>query len=210
MENGQLQHLVYSLKNSTPGDKFMMSEGLGEVLFTRDWMECKVSTNGKTFRVMKKNWHHSYRRDCVGGVMEQILLYHYSTTKYSELKTREAQGAKVDIEVSSRVHRPGNYNQHISFFMDPIPAKTMTSIFGAGHPVWFNGNRLVEHVIDLGQIGAFKYHVVETPEKTAILYDNGIDTTEFYRLLNKLNLDHGYIGEGVREFMKPYKRLKGH
>ena len=54
MENGQLQHLVYSLKNSTPGDKFMMSGGLGEVLFTRDWMECKVSTNGKTFRVMKK------------------------------------------------------------------------------------------------------------------------------------------------------------
>ena len=41
--------------------------------------------------------------------MEQILLYHYSTTKYSELKTREAQGVKVDIEVSSRVHRPGNY-----------------------------------------------------------------------------------------------------
>ena len=40
MENGQLQHLVYSLKNSTPGDKFMMSEGLGEVLFTRD-LGCK-------------------------------------------------------------------------------------------------------------------------------------------------------------------------
>ena len=141
--------------------------------------------------------------------MEQILLYHYSTTKYSELKTRESQGVKVETEVSPRVHRPGNYNQHISFFMDPIPAKTMTSIFGVGHPVWFSGNRLVEHVIDLRQIGAFKYHVVETPEKTVILYDNDIDDTEFYRLLNKLNRDHGYIGEGVRDFMKPYRRFKG-
>lgn len=54
MENGQLQDVVYKLKNSMPGDKFMMSEGLGEDLFTRGWAECKVSTNGKTFRVMKK------------------------------------------------------------------------------------------------------------------------------------------------------------
>ena len=54
MENGQLQDVVYKLKNSMPGDKFMMSEGLGENLCTRDWMECKVSTNGKTFKVVKK------------------------------------------------------------------------------------------------------------------------------------------------------------
>lgn len=54
MESGQLQDVVYMLKNSMPGDKFMMSEGLGEDLFTRDWMECKVSTNSKTFRVVKK------------------------------------------------------------------------------------------------------------------------------------------------------------
>ena len=54
MENGQLQDVVYKLKKSMPGDKFMMSEGLGENLFTKDWVGCKVATNGKTFRVMKK------------------------------------------------------------------------------------------------------------------------------------------------------------
>ena len=54
MENGQLQDVVYMLKNSMPGDKFMMPEGLSENLFTRDGVECKVSTNGKTFKVVKR------------------------------------------------------------------------------------------------------------------------------------------------------------
>ena len=54
MENGQLKDVVYKLKKSAPGDKFMMSTGLGKDLFTKGWTGCKVSTNGKTFMVTKK------------------------------------------------------------------------------------------------------------------------------------------------------------
>lgn len=54
MEKGQLEAVADKLKNSTIGDKFMMSEGFGKDLFTKDWGGCKVSTNGKTFKVMKK------------------------------------------------------------------------------------------------------------------------------------------------------------
>lgn len=102
-------------------------------------------------------------------------LYHYSTTQYPELLTRRAAGAsKKEIRESEkqrdRYKFIGAYVDHISFFFDPIPSRTLADIFKDGHHTWYRGNVLFEYVIDVDQFEAdIGYAVMESLKKTSFM-----------------------------------------
>ena len=143
--------------------------------------------------------------------MKQVPLYHYAASEYQILLTRKKQGISkptdVMVQVSQEI-RPGDYTEHISFFVEPQPLDIMSSVY-KDHDVWHKGSVLYEHTVDLSLVNAFKYHFVETPEKIDILFNDAISTVEYYSLLNKINKDKHYIGSTLREFMLPYNQFKG-
>lgn len=95
-----------------------------------------------------------------------MKLYHYSKTQYVELQTRRKSG----LPVPEGVRVSDNYLDHISFFFDPIPSKLMPEIFSKGHPFWYAGNRIYEHVIEVNELeDHIKFEVVESLKKTALL-----------------------------------------
>lgn len=100
-------------------------------------------------------------------------------------------------------------DEHISFFVEPPPLDIMGSIYGPDHPVWFPGSILYEHKVDLHLEPAFKYHFVETPERTALLYDRDVSDEEFFKKVNENAEKLHYIGESISEFEIPYKKFKG-
>jgi len=97
-----------------------------------------------------------------------MKLYHYSKERHSTLLTKRA--ASGDRNPSKFDGFKETYNDHISFFFDPIPSKTVGRLFGKEHAVWFPGNVLYEYVIDTNQFeNDIFYHVVESAKKTAYL-----------------------------------------
>lgn len=95
-----------------------------------------------------------------------MKLYHYSDTHYDVLMSRRASGlpAPEGVKVSE------DYLDHISFFFDPIPSKIMPEVFSKGHPFWYAGHRLYEHIIDVNELeDGIRFHVVESLRKTALL-----------------------------------------
>lgn len=140
----------------------------------------------------------------------QVLLYHYSALKYDTLLTRKKQGVSkpsVVMQTSQEI-RPGDYTEHISFFVDPQPLDILSKVYGK-HDVWYKGNVLYEHIVNLASVGDFKYHYVETPEKIQMLFDDSISILEYYSALNKINKTKHYIGSTLREFVYPYLQFKG-
>ena len=146
---------------------------------------------------------------------DHIHVYHYASQQYDVLKTRKAQGLQEPTEMGSgssqtnREIRPGVYTEHVSFFVEPIPLEIMGHIYGKDHPVWHSGSELFEHKVDMGKVKSFMYHFVETPEKIAMLFDDGIDDKEYYKRLDKVNAEKGYVGSGLSEFSHPYKQFQG-
>lgn len=94
-----------------------------------------------------------------------MKLYHYSSEPYPVLKTRKKLGLLPPKQMLD-----ASYLDHISFFFDPIPSKTLTMIFGTNHPFWFKGNQIYEHVIDTNDLDIDIYfHVVESKRRTELL-----------------------------------------
>lgn len=92
-------------------------------------------------------------------------LYHYSAEQYPVLKTRRKLGLQPPKQV-----RDSSYLDHISFFFDPIPSKTLSLIFGKNHPFWFEGNVIYEHVVDVSDLDKdVRFHVVESKQRTELL-----------------------------------------
>lgn len=139
-----------------------------------------------------------------------VLLYHYSGSKYDILLTRKRQGIpKPDVVLqTSQEIKPGDYTEHISFFVDPAPLDILSKVYRK-HDVWHKGNILYEHTVDLALVGDFKYHFVETPEKIQLLFDDSVSVLEYYNQLNKINKNKHYIGASLDEFMYPYNSFKG-
>lgn len=95
-----------------------------------------------------------------------MKLYHYSDTQYPTLLTRRMSG----LPLPGGVKVSDNYLDHISFFFDPIPSKIMPDIFSKGHPFWFAGHRIFEHVIEVNELDAkIRFEVVESLKKTTLL-----------------------------------------
>lgn len=95
-----------------------------------------------------------------------MKLYHYSDTHYDVLLTRRmtGQAAPEGVKVSD------DYLDHISFFFDPIPSKILPEVFSKGHPFWYTGHRIYEHIIDVNELeDGIRFHVVESLMKTKLL-----------------------------------------
>ena len=142
---------------------------------------------------------------------DKVYIYHYASQRFDSLKTRKLQGIKESNPPLTNTGeiRPGTYEEHISFFIDPVPLRLMGLVYGKDHPVWHSGSVLYEHRVNLAAVSGFKYHFVETPEKIKLLFDDSIDTEEYYSRLNKVNQTQAYVGEDLTKFMQPYSRLKG-
>ncbi|MNI29819.1 hypothetical protein D3C76_89690 [compost metagenome] len=104
-----------------------------------------------------------------------MKLYHYAKTRFPELLTKRLSGASAEEIRKSEKQRDkygfiGAYVDHISFFFDPIPSKTLGDIFKNDHSTWYRGNTLYEYVIDLGQFESdLGYAVMESRNKTAFM-----------------------------------------
>lgn len=92
-------------------------------------------------------------------------LYHYSKNLYPNLKTLKSQGKHkiYDDPVRSK-YRPGNYIDHISFFMEKPPIDILGSIYkDNGSDFWIAGNIIYEYVVSVKEMPEFKYEIVESP-----------------------------------------------
>lgn len=140
-----------------------------------------------------------------------MIVYHYSQELYPRLETKEHRGERIkDYKPASELDRfLGNYNQHISFFLDPVPTAIMGRIYGKDHHTWFSGNTLYQYEIDTNTIGDFRYYLVETPEKLKLLYDDTLSDEEYYKKYYQIIKDHSLIGEGNGAFEKAAKPYLG-
>lgn len=150
-----------------------------------------------------------------------MLLYHYSREYYPLLKSKRLlqmftmNELRRAVELSNDNYTAGQYLDHISLFFDPIPVKEIGNLFNSNHPVWFNGNKLYEYVVDISDVvNIVGYDVVETPSELSILdatvwdYDDP-DFTKRYlaEAANRklANGTQGYTLEGLLNQIKLYK-----
>lgn len=132
-----------------------------------------------------------------------MLIYHYAAQPFDVLKTLEAQGKTNNIPSIP------DYNQHISFFLEPIPFDFMGTVFGPKHHTWFPGSTVYEHTVLVKDITGFRYRIVESPEKTLLYYDDTISDNEYHALLAKLIKENHYEGRDPQVFEKIQRKLKG-
>lgn len=138
------------------------------------------------------------------------FLYHYANQPHALLQTLKRRGIKPTfIRSESKEEVPGEYGEHISFFVDPVPVVVMGRVYGKDHPVWYPGSRLYEHRVSLSELGKFSYHFVETPEKVLMLFDDQIGDAEYWRRLNRINAEKAYIGNSLNQFTRVYDSFKG-
>lgn len=143
-----------------------------------------------------------------------MQLYHYAAKQFDALKTRRASGVATADEIrkaeaqAKKFHDEGAYVDHISFFFDPIPSKTLGQIFGADHAVWYPGSQLFEYVVDVEALGDdVLYRVVESLRRTVFLdkfsKDNNWESDDpailsrYISQINALQKKWGELGRGI-------------
>lgn len=130
-----------------------------------------------------------------------MKLYHYSKQRYPELKTIERQRyithqeRTLGIAEKEKYQRPGAYFQHVSFLLEPAPLDILGEIFGKEHHTWAPGNKMYEYIVESSNLGAFKYELVETPEKTKLFYRKNLDTEAYILEKDKMIKLRDYTGE---------------
>ena len=131
-----------------------------------------------------------------------MKLYHYSKEKYPILKSKSLVDGEEKGDLVS-------YKNHISFFFEPPPLDIIGDIFGPGHHTWAPGTKLIEHTVDTNNFGDFFYRLVESPEKTAMIYDDGLSVEAYHKKLKQINEIFRYEGTTVEDLEFACKRLKG-
>lgn len=104
-------------------------------------------------------------------------LYHYANKQFDSIKSKRTQGTATAEEIKKaeaearRILMPGaTYVDSISFFFEPIPSEILGQLYGKGHPVWFDGNKLYEYEVKLDVLPArMLYEVVESEREMAAL-----------------------------------------
>jgi len=151
--------------------------------------------------------------------MKEFKLYHYSNKMLDSIKTREAQGiipSREDLKGQQKTkdfwNKPGLYDQHISFFLEPIPLDILGDIYGKEHHTWFPGNEFYEYVVLLSDIGEFGYELVETPRDVEMFYDPKYERTsmkEYAAIRNQYKVKYGEKGNDRVTFMKVASSMQG-
>lgn len=135
------------------------------------------------------------------------LLYHYSTQLYSVLKTLRKQGRKGEND--NQKEHGHQYIDHISFFIEPIPLDILPSIHRQKHPFYKEGKKLYEYVVPTDKLGMLFYELVESPEKTSLLYDKTISDDIYHIRLSEAMLLNHYEGHSISDINKLIDRFKG-
>lgn len=150
-----------------------------------------------------------------------MKLYHYSSVLYPELLTRtrsrnlSQEEQKVGLERAKKWNQPGSYNDHISFFFDPIPLEVIGKLFGPWHHTWFDGNKLFEYVVDTKDLADnVLYDVVESPQLVKMLdetewQDNDIFVKAFFQKERAMKLKEGLLGNSRAGLDKQIKHFMG-
>lgn len=151
-----------------------------------------------------------------------MFLYHYSSMPYPSLTTRRRRTdySRAELkemqDLTKRMKWIGDYIDHISFFFDPIPSKTVVSVFDSDHPFWIKGNQVYEHVVDISQIAqGFMYDVVESPSEVEFLENTEWkpnDKAFFNKYMTdaaKRKLAQGETGRSVSGLMTQMRKYVG-
>lgn len=137
--------------------------------------------------------------------MTEILLYHYSKNLFDELKTLKASGVSHSRPLGNNHPDLGNYNEHISFFFEPIPYDILGSIFKRKfNDVWYTGSQLYEYIVKVSEMPEFKYRVVESPTITNMYYDphyDNLNKEEYIQLVRQTQLKMKEIGFNKKDFI---------
>ena len=157
--------------------------------------------------------------------MHPTRLYHYSGVRYPELLTKRQSGATAEEIRKSEKQRDrygfiGAYVDHISFFFDPIPSKTLAKIFKDGHHTWYKGNVLYEYVVDVDQFESdLGYTVVESRKKTAFMDkfiaehnwvdDDPVLLAKYLKALDALSVKWGEVGRSLDGLKKQISQNVG-
>lgn len=146
--------------------------------------------------------------------MTDMKLYHYSKELYYDLRTLKARGIEIDkAGMNKRKYKLGDYNEHISFFLEPVPLDILGTIFkGTGHDVWVPGNELYEYEVSVSHMPEFKYDIVESPLTNDLFYNPKYDDIvdeEWIDLLYQKKKEAGEIGYSKREFLKVAPQFVG-
>jgi hypothetical protein len=164
-----------------------------------------------------------------------MKLYHYTPYLYRELLTRKArlprnrsiegtnnpnesltEASYMDsVKRAKDFSQVGSYNDHISFFIDPIPSGMIGTLFENHHHSWYNGNMLFEHVIDTADIPqGFLFEIVETPIDIETLdKTQWVDTDAFVKRymfnMAAVKIANGERGKGKPSLDKQILRFTG-
>jgi len=155
----------------------------------------------------------------------RMKLYHYSKARFPELLTKRLSGASAEEIRKSEKQRDrhgfiGAYVDHISFFFDPIPSKTLADIFKNDHHTWYRGNALFEYVVDVNQFEVdVPFSVVESRNKTAFMdkfieehnwvEDDPVLLAKYLKELAKLEVEWGELGHSLSGLKKQIAKNKG-
>lgn len=72
------------------------------------------------------------------------------------------------------------YDDNISLFLDPIPAKLLPELFQNNHPVWRKGMVMYEHIVDTRKLPEkIGFELVESVNKTKV-YDEFVEKHHWY------------------------------
>lgn len=143
-----------------------------------------------------------------------MKLYHYSDSQYAQLQSRRVSG----LPGLPGMRHSDDYLDHISFFFSPIPSKLMPEIFYKGHPFWYKGHKLYEHVVEVDDLDdKLNFRVVESERKTALLdefskehnweEDNPRTLALWNIELSKMQKKYGEVGFNKADFQAFLKTL---
>lgn len=152
-----------------------------------------------------------------------MYLYHYSKERYDALKTKRltvTYSAEELAEIAATTKfrsKPGDYIDHISFFMGPLPAKTIGTVFrNANHAVWVNGNELYEYVVSVHDLpDNFIFELVESPTDVKILYDTDWQygdrewVRQYMKETSNRKLKSGEVGNDIPGLLRQMRKYHG-
>ena len=150
-----------------------------------------------------------------------MKLYHYSKPLYEAIRTKANLGIATQEEIikenewSKLVNSPGSYHDHVSFFFDPLPLKTLAKIFHGANEFWINGNKIYEYIIDIRVLNSdILFYITESPYQVETLSKTDwVYTDEFkikyMRNKHKEMKEMGEIGNGIKNLETQINKYKG-
>lgn len=139
-----------------------------------------------------------------------FLLYHYASASkgvFHELQTLNYRSSDLSNSFPS-------YRDSISFMFERPDFEKIADLYlkrGHKHPFWFRGHEINEYIVDLDRFRPrknMKYSIVESPEKTALYYDESVSDSEYTTLLKEAVESNGYDGDNVKDLKKSWSSLR--